>query len=127
MVIVICPKRFDRPDPDDPSYSLLEVDIYMWIPYDKTKTEGNHRLSIRKNLETGKFELYKAYYGKRPKIVVIFESEDLGEVLKKAHKLWEYHHGKGFREPDEVCCHRPPIIDPLCPISSKKSAWNPPQ
>lgn len=55
----ICEYEFEREDPNHEGYSLVEVDTYAWVP------EGmgirSHRLSLRKNLKTGMFEVYRHY------------------------------------------------------------------
>ena len=55
----ICEYEFEKEDPNHKGYSLIEVDTYAWIP------EGmgirSHRLSLRKNLTTGRFEVYRHY------------------------------------------------------------------
>ena len=137
MGIVICPYEFDKPDPENPDYSQTEIDFYGWIPYDAQRKykEGNHRLSLRKNLRTGKFELYKAYFDevmrvlpdglvwiaplRETKIVVVYENEDLEKVLRVAHEYWELYHGKGKRQPDKVCQHKYPIKSLGCPVGDE--------
>jgi len=58
-VMTICELAFDQPDPYNPKYSLFEFDLYAWI--NPTPEMPSHRLSLRKNLETGKFEIYRKF------------------------------------------------------------------
>lgn len=57
--MIICEYEFEREAPNRKGYSFVEVDVYTWIP------EGmgvqSHRLSLRKNLKTGMFEVYRHY------------------------------------------------------------------
>ncbi len=129
MGIYICEYCFERPDPNNPKYSMLEVDIYAWIPYDKQVEYGvqNHRLSLRKNLETGEFEVYRRYH--RPLIInrkavtifthqdlgieeVVFKSKSLEEAVEFANKECEKFHGE--IEPDKVCQHKYPHKSSFC-------------
>lgn len=63
--MIICEAEFNQPDPKTPKYSMTEVDFYSHIP--PTAPLGtpfnmrNHRLSLRKNLETGQFEVYRCF------------------------------------------------------------------
>ena len=117
MGIIICEYGFNKPDPKNPQYSLREVDFYNFIPYDSQKKYGieSHRLSLRKNLATGKFEIYRFFY-ENEKEETIFTG-NLEECLKFAHKEWMKYWGHlGKREPDKVCKHKYPTIDRFfCP------------
>ena len=55
----ICEYEFEKEDPNHKGYSLIEVDTYAWIP--ERMGIQSHRLSLRKNLETGMFEVYRHY------------------------------------------------------------------
>ena len=55
----ICEYEFEREDPNNKGYSLTEVDTYAWIP--ERMGIQSHRLSLRKNLTTGRFEVYRHY------------------------------------------------------------------
>lgn len=57
--MIICETEFERPDREDPNFSQAEVDYYGHIPYGSDFQQ--HRLSLRKNLKTGKFEIYRCY------------------------------------------------------------------
>jgi len=90
-------EEFSIPDPTNQDYSLLEIDVYGWVPKEKGK---NHRLSLRKNLKTGKFEVYRYYigwarnyiHGTKPEEVA-FTSSSLSECIKFAEKEWQKYHG----------------------------------
>ena len=84
--MIICEYEFERPDPKNPQYSLVEVDIYGWIPRDFWSEIRDHRLSLRKNLKTGKFELYRHYYAEDYDEVIFTGS--LEECLRKAEEGW---------------------------------------
>jgi len=114
--MIVCEYEFDRPDPRNPSYSLVEVDIYGWIPRDFWSEVRDHRLSLRKNLKTGKFELYRHYYADDYDEVIFAGS--LEECLRKAEEEWKrFHFGLAGVVPEfKPCRHRPPEISSLCPM-----------
>lgn len=56
--MIVC-EYFEREDPNHKGYSLVEIDMYAWIP--EGMEMQSHRLSLRKNLITGKFEVYRRY------------------------------------------------------------------
>jgi len=113
--MIVCEFEFDRPDPRNPNYSLVEVDIYGWIPRDFWSEVRDHRLSLRKNLKTGKFELYRYYYTTGSEEVIFTGS--LEECLKKAEEEWKrFHFGWAGVVPEfKPCKHRPPDVSSLCP------------
>lgn len=57
----ICESQFEDhvPDRDDPEICLEEIDVYAWIP--RTPEIANHRLSLRKRIASGKFEVYRKF------------------------------------------------------------------
>jgi len=57
----ICELEFDKSDPRNPDYSMPEVDVYAWIPYNFHQEMRNHRLSLRKNLKSKNFEVYRRF------------------------------------------------------------------
>jgi len=66
-----------------------------------------------KDLETGRFELYRRYHVDGSEEVILTGS--LGECLKRAGEEWKKYH-YGWVEPEfKSCRHRPPEISALCP------------
>jgi len=118
--IVICEFGFDLPDAKRPKYSMREVDYYAFIPFKAREKVRNHRLTLRKNLETKEFEVYRFYYEAKTEEVV-FSSKSLAEAIKFADGQWNKFFGSNFKkEPDILCQHKKPIIDhPFCPYSEK--------
>ena len=112
--MIVCEYEFERPDPRNPSYSLVEVDIYGWIPREFWSEVRDHRLSLRKNLKAGKFELYRYYYTTGSEEVIFAGS--LEECLRKAEEEWKrFHFGWAGVVPEfKPCKHRPPDISSLC-------------
>jgi len=113
--IYICERRFELPDPDDPMFSKLEIDIYTSISI--SAPTFNHRLVLRKNITTGKFELSRIFYFNMDPLKIRKETiikGDFRTVLEKANSELEK-----FREREErriyPCSHREPEVDPLCP------------
>lgn len=131
--MIVCENEFKVEDPDNPGYALCEVDMYAWIPAnDKVP---NHRLSLRKNLVTGEYELYRHYV--RRVIVefagttittnadddvqdeVIFNSNDLQAVLDRGKEEWDKFHlvwAKQEHDRDLVCKHEHPFKSYLCDV-----------
>jgi len=117
--MIICERNFERPDPQDPRYSMHEVDYYAWIPYHLHKLIGDHRLSIRKNLVTGEFEVYRHYH-RTGKDEVIF-SGDFEDALEIAHhEVIRFH---GDHEKDVPCQHRRPNIDIFCEARMERGGF----
>jgi hypothetical protein len=87
MTLIACETEFNKEDPHNPLYSMTELDIYGGIPFKKQQDLGidNHRLSIRKNMKTNKYEIYRHYYtfDNKTKDEVIFSSESLQETLQR--------------------------------------------
>lgn len=127
--MIICEFEFEHPDTDNPNYSMTEVDYYAWIPIPKMEEHNieNHRLSLRKNLVTNKYEVYrrfeKAVVVLDPGLLVMtgedtgreevaFESESLVEVIKFAGSESGKFHGE--KEDDEVCTHEYPKKSSFC-------------
>lgn len=125
--MIVCESEFDEPDPRNPEYSLTEIDFYGWIPLDSGFP--NHRLSLRKNLRTGEYEVYRAY--STPKLIargglliftdeplereeVVFRSKSLREALEFARsEVIRFH---GDEEEYEVCTHKHPKRSPFCRV-----------
>ena len=118
--MIICESEFVDPDPNDPDIAMTEVDIYAWIP--RTPGMPNHRLTIRKRLTTGNYEVYRKFVKREvqdfPDAVMISHRETGTEVVAFAdpslEKAIEFanteaikYHGPGMTE-DKVCRHRLP-------------------
>jgi hypothetical protein len=119
--LIICEFGFNEPD-KNPKYSMREVDFYAFIPHSSQREFNvrSHRLSLRKNLETGKFEVYRYYYEDDTEEVA-FEGrfEDALEFAnREVNKYWGF---LGKREPDIPCEHKPPNIDSIfCPKARRR-------
>lgn len=122
--MIICEYEFVKEDKNHKGYSWVEIDFYAWIPGRFHKTHGNHRLTLWKNLNTGKYELVKVFMQQQvfaignigmgitntptgEKVEVVFANESLQAVLEEAHGLWNKFHGTDDyqRQIDEVCDH----------------------
>jgi hypothetical protein len=127
----ICEYNFLDEDPDSPGYSMSEVDYYAWIPAKWHSAMPNHRLSLRKNLVSGEYEMFRAYHRgttvAQIKLVheereetglmithtpsgieeVAFKSKDLQEILDWGNREWNlWHQAPDYkREPDRPCLH----------------------
>ena len=125
----ICEYLFDRPDSDNPKYSQHEVDYYAWA-VDPTGKMPSHRLSLRKNLETAKFEVYRRFNKRQvmriPDGIFITHEDTTGidsvalegnfaDALEFADNEWECWHGNGDHERDKPCQHEYSKQDSLCP------------
>jgi len=135
--MIICEYGFEAEDSNNPGYSILEVDYYAWIPSAMRKTMPNHRLSLRKNLKTNEYEVYRHFVraiqgmlilgGKfTPKVrthisartqdEIAFKSKSLQDAVSFANSKWnKYHATKDYkRMDDEVCIHKPPVLHWMC-------------
>lgn len=113
--LIICELGFEEPDFSRPEYSMREIDYYAFVPHGKRSGVKNHRLSLRKNLKSGKFEVYRYYY-EEDREEVVFEGE-FDDALEFAHsesvKFW------GERPKDVKCAHTSPRVDEIfCPKRS---------
>lgn len=118
--MIICPYEFNNPDRDDPTYSMLEVDYYAWIPAKWHSTMPNHRLSLRKNLVANTYEVYRQYVqaqaarlflGSQPGVLITMKEGkyeeialstlDIKEAVRFANNECTTYHGS-LRD-DEVC------------------------
>jgi hypothetical protein len=108
--MIICEFEFDEPDRDCPKYSMMEVDYYGHVPADADLE--NHRLSLRKNLETGRYEVYR-FFQKEGRSVVAYSSRSLRRAIEWAceerKRVW------GIDVVDTVCRHKPPHRSFWCP------------
>jgi len=125
--MIICEFAFDHPDPHNSKYSCLEVDYYPWI--NPTPKMPSHRLSLRKNLETGKFEVYRrlnyrqlsifpgftaiTHYYKSILPILVF-SGGFEDALDFGNNEWERWHGEDH-DIDRPCLHQPPYQTLDCP------------
>jgi hypothetical protein len=119
--MIICELGFNDPDPKKPKYSMREIDFYAFIPYDVQQKlhVKSHRLSLRRNLETGRFEVYRYYYIQENEEVAFSGSfeEALEFANREANKYWGH---LGRRETDKPCKHKHPQIDLFfCPKAKK--------
>lgn len=70
----ICEHEFNRPDPNNPDYSLVEYDLYA-------KTG----LTIRKNLKTNEYEIVTI---KKPREVQ-YRYKDIHDIARIANEIEE--------------------------------------
>lgn len=115
-----CEYGFMIPDPSNQNYSMKEPDFYQWIPPRFQKKEENHRLSLRKNLITNEYELYKYYHRSKRKIIV-FKSKDLRETIDKSNEIWNFYHSSwsNDKKEDKICLHTAPEKDIGCEVYQK--------
>ena len=112
--MIICEHRFEEEDPRNLGFSMLEIDIYTSVKRDAYVLP--HRLSLRKNISRGEFELYRFYFY-TGQTSVQFRDKDLQRVLDHANA--EAYTWSGIREPDKVCLHKGEQKDRLCPIEEE--------
>ena len=121
----VCESEFTQPDRENVNFSFGELDFYSWIP--QSRGESNHRLSLRKNLVTDKYEVYRAFavtvtrnsstvlmlstqeYGK---VAVVFVSDSLQEALDFGDGEVQRFHDHNPH--DKVCTHEYPNRATLC-------------
>jgi len=125
----VCATRFQTPDPDNPDYSLLEVQFYAWTSKNSQEgTEGlpDHALFLRKNLKTNRFELVREFHDAG---LTMFAHEKSGhdevafvgglhDALKGGDREYARIFGKRGLD-DGMCVHRRPYRDESCPFPRK--------
>ena len=67
-------ERFEKEDPNKPGYSMLEYDVYG--NYHSQDITQRFRVSIRKNLKEGKYEVFRHY---------LFDVTPDGIIHKQGH------------------------------------------
>ena len=93
--MLLCEREFERPDPCDPDYSLIEIDYC---------TVHNVRIALRKNLKKGHYEVYKHNYLQHTETVV-FSHPELVKAAEYAEQLTK--NLKGYTLEDTVCNRYP--------------------
>lgn len=100
--MIIRAEDFEFEDPKHKGYSMDEVDYYAWIPRPFIELGiRNHRLTLRKNLNDGVYEIVRHYVGlpdSGEKDDVIFYSGSLSEAGRFAEIERARFHGS--HEPD---------------------------
>jgi len=89
--MLLCEREFEQPDPTDPDYSLVEIDYC---------TVHNTRVSLRKNLKRGLYEVYRRDYLQHTETVV-YSHPMLEEAVRYAKQLTKYL--TGYMPRDRVC------------------------
>jgi len=109
--MIICEHIFNRLDPKNPSYSHTEWDFYAWIP---AKSDlPDHRLTLRKNMKTGEYEVYR-YFNDTKVVKVVLKTQSFEEAIRFADEQRRRFHGHW--EPSQVCQHKPPVKAVYCPV-----------
>ena len=101
-------ERFLKPDPRNPDYSLLEYDLYNYNGHELESLATRYRESIRKNLKTGKYEVFRHHFFKMnddntimedgwDEIIAEFETfkDALEYGERNADKAWNGGYGYG--------------------------------
>lgn len=128
--MIICEHQFTQPKKENSDYSQHEVDFYVGV----LPGEGLpfHRLSLRKNLGTGYFEVYR-YYFHRQRVTLNGILDDTDPLLFKEEVVYsnpelrwalDFANGEcnklpGYRRHDWVCRHVSPIKSFGCPGEKK--------
>lgn len=67
----VCEHEFNREDPKNPGYSMLEYDLYARL-----------NMTLRKNLKTNKYEIVKISTKQ-----VVYSYRDLKDIVRMANQL----------------------------------------
>lgn len=110
--MIICEKEvgFNYPDRDRPEYAHAEVDVFALNPVARSKGEdGDYRLSMRRSLSLGRWELYRAYYGGSEVVEAVGTLEWVCVAANVAwNEAWGHLVQKGeTRHEDHACDHTP--------------------
>jgi hypothetical protein len=114
--LIICEWAFEQEDPNHRGYSLAEVDFYTYASGDRLGVEKQHRLTMRKNLQTNEFEVLRHYGVGRRKGTdeVIFSSKNFREALQRANQEGRKYVKYGWQD-DVACEHQPAAWAFDCP------------
>ena len=126
--VYICDSEFYVPERKHPDYSLNELDIFAFIHagyYHRTginpDQEPSFSLSLRKNLQTNKYELFSWHRADDESTKKVLHSyTHLKSALKKATDLWHHYWddlGKDYVNSDfelRLCSHQYPTKAMLC-------------
>jgi hypothetical protein len=127
---VICEYEFLTEDPKKAGYSILEVDVYGRLPVGmESQALPNHRLSIRKNLSTGRFEAYRHYWGTWGTVrQTVQEDVWYSGTLEKVVEFVNRTYKRIWKEKStlfEVCRHTEEPAEQGCPYAydNPKKRW----
>jgi hypothetical protein len=138
----ICEYAFTREDPDNPGYSMHEVDYYAWVPATRGSMP-NHRLSLRRNLVEKRWEFYRMYnktvvlhgYGESVEVEswqvithkptgieeIAFVTKDFKEALRWGNNEWNrWHKTPGYTREDDLTCDHGNNRSLSCPVKNCK-------
>ena len=90
----LCEHRFADEDPDHPGFSMLEVDLPVRVDAsdELNRSMKEHQLSIRKNIERDRFEIYEIGHSaayEQNDDGVRYPAPNLEEIVAKANELEE--------------------------------------
>lgn len=129
----VCESEFVAVNLNDPDIYLTEVDWYAWIP--RTPGMPNHRLSLRRRISTGQFEVYRAFVDTTalamPGLVAVTNTPngihqviftgDLAGALAAGNAEARKYHGEEVGN-DKPCEHRYPNRSSLCTVKVKNES-----
>ncbi len=120
MGVIICEHKFKHEDPEKFGYAFHELDFFTTY-----RNRLSFRLSLRKNLEEKRYEVYKHYsdYHKKEDLTIFF-SNDLQTALDYGwDQFCKIHPDMSQEEKDDkdkACLHNYEQFDFMCPILKKK-------
>lgn len=138
---ILCEKRFNEPDPHTPDYSIIEHYYYVCcqnkytddpITGIRTLTHPAHRLTLRKNLRTGMFEVFRAFPidspfaedGTKPPDEIVFAGSFAKALMVASDETNKAIHSRlpsaRRYKADIPCQHSGKIIDFKCPDIMKR-------
>lgn len=82
-------KEFETPDPQNPEYSMMEWDCFNFNGFGNPVPEERFRESVRKNMKTGMFEVYRRHWFKPGS----WKMDPWDEIIYTSHSLkdaWEH-------------------------------------
>jgi hypothetical protein len=118
--LLACELAFDVPDVNS-TYSLHELDVYLYVPPDKREKIQNHRLYVRKNIVTGEFEVCRQYFP-TGELEVVFKDKNFRTALRFAsEELYKFY---GIRKEFFLCTHKYPFTSSCCPRNPPQGITN---
>lgn len=96
--MIICEESFKGVNPNNVKYANYEINFYAWIPVGDVE---DHRLSLRKNIDTREFEIYREFSASSAE-EVIFRGKLLEAIQYGDNEMSRFH---GFNPENKECDH----------------------
>ena len=132
--IYVCGNEFTTPDGVTPNYSLVEIDLFAFIPAGYYQRKGitpqdepSFNLSLRKNLLTNHYEIFQWHRADDESTKkVMYATLNLKTAILRATKLWHKYWDNLGDTPNsdftlKLCKHKYPHRSITCRENTEKN------